>query len=96
MDLSEVSEWPKGLSTISLGNAELKPFSPEEAAEFVQKMLGSRLITKQTGSEGRPCSKVNITAYWPIVDQLVRCCYAKQFSIQKNFIWPFCLIDKPK
>lgn len=35
--------------------------SPEQVAEIASKMLGSRLITKQTGSEGRPCNEVYIT-----------------------------------
>ncbi|XP_003383654.1 PREDICTED: succinate--CoA ligase [ADP-forming] subunit beta, mitochondrial-like [Amphimedon queenslandica] len=34
--------------------------SPEEAESFAEKMIGSRLITKQTGSIGRPCSKVMV------------------------------------
>lgn len=33
-------------------------FSPEEAAEVARKMIGHKLITKQTGAAGRPCSKV--------------------------------------
>uniref|UniRef100_A0A7S1EQ20 Succinate--CoA ligase [ADP-forming] subunit beta, mitochondrial n=1 Tax=Timspurckia oligopyrenoides TaxID=708627 RepID=A0A7S1EQ20_9RHOD len=35
--------------------------SPEDAATIAGKMLGQRLITKQTGAEGRPCSTVLIT-----------------------------------
>lgn len=34
--------------------------SPEEAKSIASQMLGHRLVTKQTGSVGRPCSKVFI------------------------------------
>ena len=34
--------------------------SPEEIEDFAAKMLGSRLITKQTGSRGRRCNKVRL------------------------------------
>jgi len=33
-------------------------FSPTEAVMYAEKMLGSRLVTKQTGAEGRPCNAV--------------------------------------
>jgi succinyl-CoA synthetase beta subunit len=33
--------------------------SPEEVRDFAQKMLGRRLITKQTGAGGRLCNSVN-------------------------------------
>lgn len=33
-------------------------FSAEEAKTFASKMIGSKLITKQTGEAGRPCNKV--------------------------------------
>lgn len=32
--------------------------SPEAAAKAADAMLGNRLITKQTGAEGRPCNTV--------------------------------------
>jgi len=32
--------------------------SPQEASDIASKMLGKRLITKQTGAEGRPCDTV--------------------------------------
>jgi succinyl-CoA synthetase beta subunit len=35
--------------------------SPIEAENLAKKMLGQRLITKQTGEEGLPCSKVMLT-----------------------------------
>ncbi|KAI6209468.1 Succinate--CoA ligase [ADP-forming] subunit beta, mitochondrial [Aphelenchoides besseyi] len=35
-------------------------FTPEEVREKARQMLGHRLITKQTGSEGRLCEKVMI------------------------------------
>ena len=33
-------------------------FSPEEAEDIASKMLGNKLITKQTGEKGRICDKV--------------------------------------
>ena len=33
-------------------------YSPEEARDMSQRMLGHRLVTKQTGSGGRPCNLV--------------------------------------
>lgn len=33
--------------------------SPEEAVEFSRRMIGNTLRTKQTGTTGRPCKKVN-------------------------------------
>ena len=33
-------------------------YSAEEIQEFASKMLGYKLITKQTGSRGRRCDKV--------------------------------------
>jgi succinyl-CoA synthetase beta subunit len=35
-------------------------FSPEEAESISKNMLGHRLITKQTGREGKPCNDVMI------------------------------------
>ena len=35
-------------------------YSPQEAELIASQMIGSRLITKQTGSHGRPCNKVII------------------------------------
>ena len=35
-------------------------FSPSEVRMFAEKMLGQRLITHQTGAEGRPCNEVFI------------------------------------
>jgi hypothetical protein len=35
--------------------------SPEAASQIASKMLGARLITKQTGADGRPCNAVLIT-----------------------------------
>lgn len=37
------------------------PFSPAAVADVASKMLGARLVTKQTGAEGRPCNQVLIT-----------------------------------
>ncbi|GAU89642.1 hypothetical protein RvY_02171 [Ramazzottius varieornatus] len=36
-------------------------FSPEEAKEVAEKMIGYKLITKQTGERGRICNKVMIS-----------------------------------
>ena len=36
----------------------LLPVSPEEVADYASKMLGHKLVTKQTGSEGQLVSKV--------------------------------------
>eukprot|EP00741_Cyanophora_paradoxa_P009895 tig00001718_g9585.t1 len=33
----------------------------KDAREIASKMLGQRLVTKQTGAEGRPCNKVYVT-----------------------------------
>jgi succinyl-CoA synthetase beta subunit len=33
-------------------------FRPKEIEEYAKKMLGYKLITKQTGSAGRPCNQV--------------------------------------
>lgn len=33
-------------------------FSPNQAKEYAHKMIGSHLVTKQTGAAGRPCNKV--------------------------------------
>lgn len=33
-------------------------FSPEQAKEIASKMIGSKLITKQTGEHGRICNAV--------------------------------------
>jgi len=35
--------------------------TPEEVRELSSKMLGQRLVTKQTGPEGKPCDQVVIT-----------------------------------
>lgn len=35
--------------------------SPEAAGAFAGRMLGQRLVTKQTGAEGKPCNKVFVT-----------------------------------
>ena len=33
--------------------------SPEQAKDFASKMIGSKLITKQTGEKGRICNAVS-------------------------------------
>lgn len=35
-------------------------YSPEEAQMFAEKMIGQKLITKQTGAAGKPCNSVYI------------------------------------
>lgn len=39
--------------------------SPSQAKEYAEKMLGYKLITKQTGAAGRDCSKV-----YPMTDYI--------------------------
>ena len=41
----------RGLSTF---------YRPEEARELAEKMLGHKLVTKQTGADGKPCNAVYI------------------------------------
>ena len=40
-----------------------KPPSPEQAKEYAEKMLGNRLITKQTGAQGRICNAVSLSSH---------------------------------
>ena len=35
-------------------------YSPQEAEHIASQMIGSKLVTKQTGSQGRVCNKVII------------------------------------
>ena len=37
-------------------------YSPEQAKEYASKMLGAKLITKQTGAAGRVCNAVRCYA----------------------------------
>ncbi len=37
----------------------INDYRPEQAKEYASKMLGSKLITKQTGAAGRDCEKVS-------------------------------------
>lgn len=39
--------------------------SPEEARDYASKMIGQKLITKQTGEKGRPCNAVMLAARRP-------------------------------
>lgn len=48
----------KGTFTSGLQGGVKVIFSPTEAIMYAEKMLGSRLVTKQTGAEGRPCNAV--------------------------------------
>ncbi|KAI7880904.1 succinate-CoA ligase [Lichtheimia hyalospora FSU 10163] len=52
----------RGKGTFSNGyKGGVKTFStPEEAKSLADKMLGQKLITKQTGAEGKPCNAVYI------------------------------------
>lgn len=34
--------------------------SPEQAKDYASKMLGAKLITKQTGAAGRVCNAVRV------------------------------------
>lgn len=55
--------------------------SPEEARKVAQSMLGHRLVTKQTGSAGRPCNAVWpnlwLFARWPLISALPGLCGPK-------------------
>jgi len=35
-------------------------YSPEQVKDYASKMLGHKLITKQTGAAGRDCNAVSI------------------------------------
>lgn len=48
----------KGTFTSGLEGGVKLVFKPTEAAMYAEKMLGSQLITKQTGAAGRPCNAV--------------------------------------
>jgi len=37
--------------------------SIEKVRDFADKMLGHKLITKQTGEAGKPCNVVRLMAY---------------------------------
>jgi succinyl-CoA synthetase beta subunit len=41
------------------------PHSPAQAKEYAEKMLGHKLITKQTGAEGRVCNAVMLAQRMP-------------------------------
>ena len=41
--------------------------SPEQAKEYAGKMIGARLITKQTGSKGRICNTVSLSSAFSVV-----------------------------
>ena len=34
--------------------------SPEDVLSLARKMIGHRLVTKQTGTNGRPCDQVHV------------------------------------
>lgn len=46
--------------------------SPEQAKDFAGKMIGAKLITKQTGEKGRVCNAVNIGSLLSAIINL--CC----------------------
>lgn len=48
----------KGKFTSGLQGGVKVIFSPTEAVMYAEKMLGSKLVTKQTGAAGRPCNAV--------------------------------------
>lgn len=48
----------KGHFTSGMKGGVKMAYSPEQAEEYAEKMLGYNLITKQTGAAGRTCSKV--------------------------------------
>jgi hypothetical protein len=41
-------------------HAIYRPRSPEEARDLAKQMIGSKLITKQTGAGGRLCNAVGV------------------------------------
>ena len=43
--------------------------SPEEAREVASNMMGSKLITKQTGEEGRICNKLLVVEKLKIIEE---------------------------
>lgn len=51
----------KGHFTSGLKGGVKMCFKPSQAEKYAEKMLGSKLITKQTGAAGRPCNKVFIS-----------------------------------
>lgn len=48
----------KGYFTSGLQGGVKMAYSAEQVHKYAEKMLGYNLITKQTGSAGRPCTKV--------------------------------------
>lgn len=48
----------KGKFTSGLQGGVKLIFSPTEAVMYAEKMIGSKLVTKQTGDAGRPCNAV--------------------------------------
>lgn len=51
----------KGHFTSGLQGGVKLARSIDEAVDYAKQMLGSRLVTKQTGEKGRPCNKVLVT-----------------------------------
>jgi uncharacterized protein (UPF0212 family) len=47
-----------GTVIITIVDAVVGADRPEHARKYAEKMLGQRLITKQSGAEGLPCNKV--------------------------------------
>lgn len=48
------------LPVYALTHPALPVISPAQAKEIAEKMIGSHLITKQTGSAGRVCNAVGV------------------------------------
>lgn len=50
----------KGQFTSGLKGGVKAVYSPEEAREIADQMIGETLVTKQTGAKGRPCNSVYV------------------------------------
>lgn len=73
----EVSKWSKGGHfqdildiIIPYPDFSLPSFlsnSPQQAKEYAEKMIGSKLITKQTGAAGRICNAVRLISNFKVL-----------------------------
>lgn len=62
--------------------------SPEEVRDIAQLMLGRKLITKQTGSTGRPCNSVR-EEHYNLFCNNCRYLLWKDYIPERTFTWPF-------
>lgn len=70
--------------------------SPEEARNIAQAMLGHRLITKQTGTAGRPCNAVFKGSTITLLTDLCgpRSSLFQGYSAVRITMWPYYWIAK--